>query len=68
MVTFSSSSAPVSGIKLTDHLKQAARDIISILTLLPSTTTPSPAAGDPVTNSVLELATQLKRVTTYTNS
>ena len=61
-VTFFPTSIPFPEINLTDHLKQAAGDIISILTQPPSTTTPSLAAGDPVRNALLTLATQLKRV------
>ena len=49
-------------IKLTDYLQQAASDIITLLTQPPSTTTPSLAAGDPIRNALLTLATQLKRI------
>ncbi len=45
-----------------NFLKQAATDIITILTRSPSTTTPSLQAGDPVRNALLELATQLNRI------
>lgn len=51
-------------MKLADFLKQAAEDIITILTTPPSTTTPSLQAGDPVRNALLTLATQLKRIDT----
>ena len=61
-VTFFPKTIPFPEINLTDYLKQAAGDIISILTLPPSTTTPSLAAGDLVRNDLLTLATQLKRV------
>ena len=61
-VTFSPKAIPFPEIKLEDFLRQAAEDIISILTLPPSTTTPSLAAGDPVRNALLTLATQLQRV------
>ena len=47
-----------------DFLKQAATDIITILTNPPSTTTPSLEAGDPVRNALLTLATQLHRIDT----
>ena len=39
-------------IKLEDFLKQAATDIITLLTNPPSTTTPSLEAGDPVRNAL----------------
>ena len=49
-------------VKLEDFLWQAASDIISILTLPPSTKAPSLAAGDPVRNTLVTLATQLDRI------
>ena len=61
-VTFFPHATPFPAVKLTDHLKQAAGDIVNILTAPPSTTTPSLAAGDPVRNALLTLATQLNRV------
>ena len=61
-VTFFPTSTPFPEVKLTDHLKQEAGDIINILTLLSSTTTPSLVAGDPVRNTLLTLATQLNSV------
>ena len=45
-----------------DFLRQAAGDIVSMLTLTPSTTTPSLHVDDPVRNALLTLATQLNRV------
>ena len=59
-VTFSPTSVLFPQIKLKDFLKQAATDIIIILTQPPSATTPSLQAGDPVRNALLTSATQLK--------
>ena len=61
-VEFFPTSLPFPSVTLTDHLKQAASDIVTILTQPPSTTAPSLAAGDPVRNALLTLATQLKQV------
>ena len=61
-VTFFPKSVPFPEIKLEDFLRQAAEDIITVLILPPSTTTPSLEAGNPVRNALLTLATQLKRV------
>ena len=61
-VTFFPTTIPFPQVKLDDHLKQAASDIITILTQPPSTTIPSLQAGDPVRNALLTLATQLKRI------
>ena len=63
-VTFFPTNVPFPQGKLVDFLKQAAVDIITILTDPPSTTTPSLQAGDPVRNALLTLATQLKRIDT----
>jgi hypothetical protein len=49
-------------VRLVDHLKQAATDIVTILTHPPSTTVPSLHAGDPVRNALLDIATTLKNV------
>ena len=46
---------------ITDHLHQAADDIINILTQPPLPTVPSLVAGDPVQNALLAIANQLKR-------
>ena len=62
IVTFFPASVLFPKIKLEDFLKQAATDIITILTQPPSTTTPSLQAEDPVRNVLLTLATQLKRI------
>ena len=48
-------------MKLEDFLKQTASNIISILTLLPSTKIPILSAGDPFRNAMVTLATQLNR-------
>ena len=61
-VTFIPHSVPFPKVTLTDHLKQAATDIVTLLTQPPSTTVPTLQAGDPTRNALLELATQLKRV------
>ena len=44
----------------TDYPKQAADNIVTILTQ-PPTVTPSLQAGDPVRNALLDIATQLKQ-------
>ena len=59
-VTYFPSSIPFPEVKLGDFLRQADSDIISILTLPPSTTTPSLQSGDPIRNALTTLATQLK--------
>ena len=61
-VTFFPTSALFPKIKIENFLKQAATDIITIITQPPSNTTPSLQAGDPVRNALLTLTTQLKRV------
>ena len=43
-------------MSLEDYLRQAATDIIALLTNPPSTTTFIPQAGDPIYNALLELA------------
>ena len=62
MVTFFPKNVPFPEIKLEDFLRIAAEDIFTILTLPPSATTPSLEVGNPVRNTLLTLATQLKRV------
>ena len=52
---------PFPSVNIDDYLRQAATDIITILTSPPSTTTPTLQAGDPVRNALLELATLLNR-------
>ena len=61
-VTFIPHDVPIPKVSLTDHLKQAAEDIVSILAQPQSSTTPSLQAGDPVRNALLDIATQLQRV------
>ena len=61
-VTFFPHNVPFPKVTTTDYLKQAADDIVTILTSPPSTTAPSLQAGDPVRNALLELATQLQRI------
>jgi hypothetical protein len=61
-VTFFPSNIPFPDIRLDDFLRQAASDIITILTQPQSPTTPTLQAGDPVRNALLTLATQLKRI------
>ena len=58
-VTFFPTNIPFPQVKLDDFLRQAATDIITILTKPPSSTTPSLQSGDPVRNALLTLATQL---------
>ena len=60
-VTFFPKAIPFPEIKLDDFLKQAATDIISILTNPPSLTTTSLQAGDKTRNALLEIATILHR-------
>ena len=61
-VTFFPTTIPFPQVGLTDHLRQAANDIVTILTQPPSTTVPSLASGDPTRNALIELATQLQRI------
>ena len=49
-------------VRLVDHLKQAAFDIVTLLTHPPSTLVPSLRAGDPIRNALLEVATTLNQV------
>ena len=53
---------PFPSVTITDHLQQAATDIVTILLAPPSPTVPSLAAGDPTRNAILDLATQLQRI------
>ena len=57
-MTFCQISIPFPEVKLEDFLRQAASGIISILTLQPSTTTPSLAVGYHVCNALVTLATR----------
>ena len=60
-VTFVPHEIPIPKLSLEDHLRQAADDIVDILTHPPSTTTPSLLAGDPITNALLDISTILQR-------
>ena len=60
-VTFFSAAIPFPKVNLDDFLRQAATDIITILTAPPSTTAPSLQAGDPTRNALLEISTVLNR-------
>ena len=61
-VTFIPTVLPFPQVTITDHLRQAASDIVTILIFPPSTTVPSLKAGDPTRNALLELAAQLQRI------
>ena len=61
-VTFLPNTVPFPQIKLDDFLRQAATDIVKILSNPPSTTTPSLQAGDSTYNALLDLATTLNRI------
>ena len=61
-VTFIPHTIPIPEVNLTDFLRQAASDIVTILTHPPSSTVPSLQAGDPVRNALVTLATQLQRI------
>ena len=49
-------------VTLNDHLKQAATDIISILSNPPKSTVPSLLAGEDTATAIYEIAKLLKRV------
>ena len=61
-VAFFLHTTPFPKVTLSDHLRQAADDIIHLLTHPPTTTVPSLQAGDPVRQALTELATQLQRI------
>ena len=61
-VTFLPTKIAFPETKLVDFLKQAATDIVTILTQPPSPTTPSLQAGDPTQNTLLDIATSLNRI------
>ena len=63
-VTFIPHEIPFPEVKIADHLRQAADDIVTILKQPPTSTVPSLQAGDPIRNALLEIATQLQRVDT----
>ena len=53
---------PFPAVTMKDHLKQAAKDIVTILTQPPAPTVPSLQEGDPIWNALLDMATQLRRM------
>ena len=61
-VTFFPKLVPFLRVMLDNFLRQAAQDIITILTDTPSTTTPTLEAVYPVQNALLTLAAQIKCV------
>ena len=58
---------PFPEVKIDDFLRQAATDIITILTHPPPTTVPSLQAGDSTKNAILELASILNRADNISN-
>ena len=65
-VTFFPHAIPFPEVRIDDYLRQAAIDIIDILTNPPPTTLPTLQAGDETRNALLKIATQLKRVDSIT--
>ena len=63
-VTFFPHEIPFPEVTLSDHLKQAADDIVALLEKPPSTTMPSLQAGDPVHTALQNVATLLNRTET----
>ena len=61
-VTFVPCAVPFPAVKTDDLLKQAALDIISILTNPPSSTTVTLKDGDEVKNALLKIAQSLHRI------
>ena len=55
---------PFPRVQLDNFLRQAAQDIITILTDPPSTKNPTLESGYPVRNALLTFSTQLKRLDT----
>lgn len=55
---------PIPEVRLQDHLRQAASDIVLILQTPPSTTSMSLEAGDPTGSALEKIADILKRKTT----
>ena len=66
-ITFIPHVIPFPKITTSDFLRQAATDIISILTNPPSSPIPTLEAGDTTYNALLKLATILKRKETIPN-
>ena len=60
-VTFFPTVVPFPKVSTDDFLRQAATDIITILTEPPSSTTPTLEAGDSTRNALLKIAKTLKR-------
>ena len=60
-VEFFPHDIPFPRVTLEDHLKQAATDILAILSNPPSTTVPSLQAGDTTNQAIMEIAKLLKR-------
>ena len=60
-ITFFPTVIPYPEVNLDNFLRQAAMDIITLLTAPPSTTTPSLQAGDVTRNALLDIATILHR-------
>ena len=63
-MTFSPHNIYFPEVRLEYFLKQEASNIFSILTLPPSTPTPSLSVGDHIRNALVTLATQLNRIGT----
>ena len=66
-VTFFPRDIPIPKVGLDNFLRQAATDIITILTSPPSTTTPSLEVGDPTRNALQKIAEILNRAETLPN-
>ena len=60
-VTFFTRDIPIPKVGLDNFLRQAATDIITILTSSPSTTTTSLEPGDPTQNAIQKIAEMLNR-------
>ena len=60
-VTFIPHEIQIPKVMLTDHIKQAADDLITLLTAPPSNLVACLQEGDPVRNTLLDIVTQLKR-------
>ena len=58
-VTFFPHEIPFPAVTLSDHLKQTAEDIVTLLAKLPTTTVPSLHAGDPIRTALKDVATLL---------
>ena len=67
-VTFIPHEILIPKVSLEDHLRQAADNIVDLLTQPPLTTIPSLQAGDTVQNALLEIAEMLKWTDTIDRS